>query len=234
MRNALLAAARLAALAAALSGCGATALHAPDGGHPEGDASPNGDAPVGCSYGGVVRATGTSFPAPDGCNTCSCAGDGRVACTVRACVDAAPPPPVPPACAFEHTYSFRNDGGFAPYADSSRLTPPRLHTLTRDYFMNAAPLSCSRELLCGDDDTSWITVDDVLQALQHPDVLAALAMPTPPFYGYDSRPSDGTVFIFQQDDGHGFTLGSGDVPAGLRALETTLESIASETLASCN
>jgi hypothetical protein len=230
MHKAPLAAARLAALAAALSGCGSTALHTPDGGQPPDGAGPTGDAPTACTYGGVAHAAGTTFPADDGCNSCSCAANGQIACTQRACE---PPLPPVPICSFEHTYTFRQDGGLRPFADSSSLMPPHRHTLTRDFYMNAPPPSCSRELSCADDDSSTVSAPDILQALQAPDVVAALAMPTPPFYGYDSRPSDGSVFIFQRDDGRGFTLGSGDaVPTGLRVLETLLASVTSDTLAS--
>jgi hypothetical protein len=38
-----------------------------------------------CEYNGEVYADGTSFPADDGCNTCSCS-DGMVLCTQMACV----------------------------------------------------------------------------------------------------------------------------------------------------
>ncbi|MCA9594618.1 MAG: hypothetical protein KC776_14940 [Myxococcales bacterium] len=40
-----------------------------------------------CSYGGKSYSAGDSFPSSDGCNTCSCAQDGQVACTLLACVD---------------------------------------------------------------------------------------------------------------------------------------------------
>jgi hypothetical protein len=45
------------------------------------------DAGVGatCDYNGIAHAVGTSFPASDGCNTCSCASDGMVQCTLMAC-----------------------------------------------------------------------------------------------------------------------------------------------------
>jgi hypothetical protein len=38
-----------------------------------------------CMYGGHVYEAGDSFPAEDGCNTCSCESDGGVACTLRGC-----------------------------------------------------------------------------------------------------------------------------------------------------
>lgn len=45
-----------------------------------------------CSYGGKTYAEGASFPATDGCNTCTCGAGGMVGCTKMAC------PPPPPAC----------------------------------------------------------------------------------------------------------------------------------------
>lgn len=38
-----------------------------------------------CTYDGKVYKTGDSFPSTDGCNTCGCAADGSVACTLIAC-----------------------------------------------------------------------------------------------------------------------------------------------------
>ncbi len=39
----------------------------------------------GCTYEGKSYQQGDSFPANDGCNTCSCAADGSVYCTLKAC-----------------------------------------------------------------------------------------------------------------------------------------------------
>lgn len=39
-----------------------------------------------CEYDGVNYAPGDSFPATDGCNTCTCMEDGTVACTEMACL----------------------------------------------------------------------------------------------------------------------------------------------------
>jgi hypothetical protein len=44
-----------------------------------------GDQIVGtCTYNSLVYHEGDSFPATDGCNTCSCS-DGEVVCTLMAC-----------------------------------------------------------------------------------------------------------------------------------------------------
>jgi len=44
-----------------------------------------GAAAKGCDYGGKHYDVGQGFPSTDGCNSCSCTGDGQVACTLRAC-----------------------------------------------------------------------------------------------------------------------------------------------------
>ncbi len=47
------------------------------------------EAPTTCSYEGQAYAQGSSFPAADGCNTCSC-GPSGVACTKIACLQCNP------------------------------------------------------------------------------------------------------------------------------------------------
>lgn len=50
------------------------------------------DAGAGCALpGGGVCALGATCPSPDGCNTCTCTADGRLACTERACAPDAGP-----------------------------------------------------------------------------------------------------------------------------------------------
>jgi hypothetical protein len=44
-----------------------------------------------CTYGGKGYVLGATFPATDGCNTCTCGVGGAVACTEKAC-------PSTPAC----------------------------------------------------------------------------------------------------------------------------------------
>ena len=44
------------------------------------------DAGPGCDYAGAHQAAGTTFPSTDGCNSCNCLADGRVACTLRGCL----------------------------------------------------------------------------------------------------------------------------------------------------
>ena len=42
----------------------------------------------GCDYGGKHYEAGDSFPDVDGCNSCGCQADGKVICTLKACVAA--------------------------------------------------------------------------------------------------------------------------------------------------
>jgi len=93
----LLAFAALLAVTVAIGGCDSEPLRSADGGSA-------------CTYDGKEVASGSTFGAADGCNTCSCGADGVVACTQRACLDAGPDVPaidaggdaspfdVPPSC----------------------------------------------------------------------------------------------------------------------------------------
>ncbi len=55
-----------------------------DAGAPEVSCTSN-DCGLPCIYAGQQRPSGTSFPALDGCNTCTCGDDGVVGCTEMAC-----------------------------------------------------------------------------------------------------------------------------------------------------
>lgn len=181
-----------------------------------------------CMYGGRSRAIGESFASTDGCNICSCTTAG-VACTERACVTDGGVD-TNNTCSFDRTYRFWDDGGFRAYADRSTLSPARTHTVARDHFANALPNECSRQLTCG--DAAAVDVNEFQVALAHADVVAALFVATKPFYGTDTRPVDGSVFVFERDDQHGFMLGSGTVPLSLRALMDLLHALQAETIAS--
>ena len=83
-------------------GCGSDSTPGPSGGAGgqaaggtqatggSGGSDPSGTGGVGgspggsCTYDGQTYADGSSFPATDGCNTCSCSS-GVVACTLMAC-----------------------------------------------------------------------------------------------------------------------------------------------------
>jgi Pacifastin inhibitor (LCMII)/Kazal-type serine protease inhibitor domain len=74
-------------LLAALTGCDESSVD-PDGGSPRADGGrpvADGGGGKGCLVDGVLRPSGSSFPADDGCNTCSCLESGQAVCTSRAC-----------------------------------------------------------------------------------------------------------------------------------------------------
>ena len=134
------------------------------------------------------------------------------------------------ACAFKATYSFHDDGGLRLYADSSTLTPPRTHAVTRTSAGSSAGATCMRDVPC--TSASAVDVAEIEAAIASSDVQAALAKPKGALYGTDTRPADGSVWIFARDDGRDFTVGSGSgIPAGLSALETLLKQLQTETLA---
>lgn len=70
--------------ASALVACAAAVEPRADGGPGGRDVA--GDSLTFCTLsGGGTCAVGASCPAGDGCNSCSCSADGRLACTERAC-----------------------------------------------------------------------------------------------------------------------------------------------------
>jgi len=155
------------------------------------------------------------------------ASDGPSADTSPAIADgpsAAAPETAASACSLDRPYDFFRDGGLRIYQDRSKLMPPRQHTITRDRLRGAPPATCARTLPCE-------TVDALGRAISHPDVLEAMKLAARPHYGSDPRPVDGTIFVFQRDDGRGFSVGPGNVPAGVRALEEALLKVEMESLA---
>ena len=49
----------------------------------------NCDRSTGCDYGGKHYTSGKTFPAGDGCNTCSCSASGAAICSTQVCIGAA-------------------------------------------------------------------------------------------------------------------------------------------------
>lgn len=187
-----------------------------------------------CSYGGMAYPVGTSFPSSDGCNTCSCTAGGQIVCTLRACpIDAGAP-----ACAFDTTYRFGQTGGHVAYEDQVTLTPPASYQHSRTPINTDPPtLSCAPALPACNTATA-IDVSDVMRDIADPDVQKALAMATPPLYGRDTRPSDGSVFSFERNDKRGFLVGSPctgaaactDIPPGITRLVETLRALDQQQL----
>ncbi len=190
-------------------GCGST-LGTPDGG---GGTSGGGAGGAGggaaCVYNGETYRPGSIIPSGD-CNTCTCAA-GQIACTLIAC-----PPDGP--CVFDTTYRYGDTGGLVAYEDTATLAPPASYSYERTSHVTTPPSSsCSPALpACGVFDL-WNPMD-IMRAFADPDVQAALAMATPPTYGRDARPVDGTIFQLLRADGHGFLVGyacaGGSQPGG--------------------
>jgi hypothetical protein len=177
---------------------------------------------AGCAYGGWVYPAGSSFPSTDGCNTCGCTSGGDVACTKKAC-------PPGSECRFPSVFTGGYDGGFVRYSESSTLSPEADHALTRTYRDGTPALRCHRALACSDPHA--LGVKALMEAIRHPDVVAALQRGGTPLYGTDPRPSDGALWVFAGADGNGFQLGEGAIPAGLTQLRERVQQLEVETRA---
>jgi hypothetical protein len=120
--------------------------------------------------------------------------------------------------------SYALEGGLGAYFDSSALAPPNAFTLTRTYntggmvarMCTAAVPSCSR-------DAREVTTSDVTRVLASPTVVAAFGTPTPVF-GYDSRPSDGSILVLRDPEGKSLGIGADRpdalVPQALQDVQT--------------
>lgn len=209
-----------------------------------------------CLYAGVSYAEGDGFKSIDGCNSCTCEADNTVVCTNRACIDGgavvdaareareggggetsadgttpdgAEEEAAPGTCSLETSYRFYDDGGLRAFYDDSRLAPARTHTLTRKTTQGAISAECAYDVPCSPGTA--LDLGTIQKAIAHPDVQEALAKAQRPTYGNDNRAADGTVWVFERSDGRGFILGSGNVPAGVRALETVFRRLTTETRA---
>ncbi|MEB2311064.1 MAG: hypothetical protein OZ921_02005 [Sorangiineae bacterium] len=69
------------------AGCGGSVDGAGPSGATGGSGGSGGAPGSGCVYAGTTYPVGASFPASDGCNSCSCGPGGQVSCTAMACVD---------------------------------------------------------------------------------------------------------------------------------------------------
>jgi hypothetical protein len=184
----------------------------------------------GCVWNGVTYPPGASFPSD--CNTCHCAENGQIGCTLIAC-----PPVDAGSCTFDTTYRYGNTGGLVAYEDTATLKPPVSYTYERSSrITDPASSSCSPALpACGVEDL--YNPADIMRAIGDPAVQAALAMPTPPIYGRDTRPVDGSIFQFLRADGRGFLAGTAcgsgggtlptcnEVPAGVARLVNLLRAL---------
>ena len=183
------------------------------GGHGGGPASGGagglpGGAGGSCAYAGTNHPIGTKFPSTDGCNNCTCTVSG-IACTDAACPPDAGVDAPAASCAFATDYRYGPIGGNGVYQDHATLAPPASYAYVREGSLrvDAGTIGCAPALpTCETADV--LDASDILRDILHADVQAALLLATPPSYGRDDRPVDGTMFQFLRADGRGFLVGS--------------------------
>jgi hypothetical protein len=188
-----------------------------------------------CSYGGATYPAGASFPASDGCNTCTCGTNGSVGCTKIAC----PPRDGGVACALAESYTYGDVGGLVIYSDQVVLGPTSYRYTRVPAAPNAEPSTCAPALpAC--DSADAIDLADIRRDLADTDVQAALGSAKIPLYGGDWRPVDGTVFSFVAASGGGFLMGSTSclggepctpIPPGISKLVADLRALDRQQLA---
>jgi hypothetical protein len=145
------------------------------------------------------------------------AGDGACGCT-------------------ETSLSWGHDGGFVVYREISTLSPCASFQHTRSPISGEAPdVTCTREL---SECAGVNSAADVQAALDHPDVVSALAA-APVLYGLDTRSVDGQVFQLRVGEALvevGMECGSGggacqDIPTGVASVAELLQQLTDEQLA---
>jgi hypothetical protein len=134
-----------------------------------------------------------------------------------------------PDC-LDDAVAWGTDGGRACTRDSSTLAPCDDYAHQRVGEACLPPdISCTNALpACGETDT--IGVAELADALADPDVVAALAA-APVLYGTDPRPVDGSVDWFTVGAGGRVEVGTGTVPAGVRAFVDLLHRLDTQQLA---
>jgi len=156
MRGALLS----AGLWLLASACGGSSVRSGDDGddrHPCGTTA----CADSCDYDGESYAVGATFPASDGCNSCSCEVGGRVSCTERGCSRCretsatyneltqralACDPDQPNQCTLRVTVGL--SCGCDAFVNPARWDDAAIQAAARDY----SAMSCGGEALCGECD----------------------------------------------------------------------------------
>jgi hypothetical protein len=117
------------------------------------------------------------------------------------------PPDGGATCALPARYVYGNKGGFVAYQDEVVLGPTLYRYSRVSNSPNASPVACEPPLpACNTADA--IDLADIKQDLAAADVQAALQMASPPLYGRDTRPADGSVFALTASTGGGFLVGA--------------------------
>jgi hypothetical protein len=184
-----------------------------------------------CAAGGRLYLPGDAIVESNGCNNCSCGANGELICVTSACISNSD-------CAFDTTYTYGYDGGLVGFRDLVTLTPAAGFSLQRtSYIAEPADAQCVPALpAC--HDPAQLDAGDIIAGLRDPEVQAALGMSAPPFYGHDSRPSDGVAFKLQRSDGRGLLVGDTcwndepctRAPAGVQKLVDVLKALQAQQL----
>lgn len=128
----------------------------------------------------------------------------------------------------DRTLRFGSDGGFVAFVERFALAPCNGFSIERTSFGDPGSDASCENRVAADATVSAL---DVAQALDHPDVRAALDA-APVLFGRDTRPVDGTVFRVEVDGDVielGWecmgTPGCTAIPAGLARLESMLQDL---------
>jgi hypothetical protein len=174
----------------------------------QGGASPR---PGVCYYAGAPYPVHTNFPGvgSDWCNTCRCTDAGS-SCTLIGC---SAWPGGPGVCIADGDYRYGDVGGLVAYRDEASLlrpttTGPTSYRYARRAGDGTEPLASCSPALPACNAEGLVDLADVLRGLGHADVQRALAEPSPPLFGRDTRPVDGQLFQLLRGDGRGFLVGS--------------------------
>ena len=102
----------------------------------------------------------------------------------------------------------------------------------------AEPTTCAPALPACDTPNA-IDLADIKRDSADPDVQAALSLKTPPLYGRDLRPNDGSIFALTASTGGGFLVGAAcpattssciGIPAGIAKLVLDLRALDEQQL----
>ena len=126
----------------------------------------------------------------------------------RAAGDAGADVDAEPSCGLTTPITFGWEGGWPGATESFELSGDGVFVATRTT-LDGTITTCTTQIPPCDADVGPGLVDAgrIGSTLSRPEVQAALAEATPPLYGHDSRPVDGSVFGVSLPDGHGFVVG---------------------------
>jgi hypothetical protein len=188
----------------------------------------------GCSSSTLHGDGGDAAATSDGGDAAATSDGGDVAATSDGGDAAA-------TCVLDAVYVYGEDGGFVTFQDQTTLTPPGSYRRVRHYnVLPEPPVTECAPPLPACNTAALLDVADIMRSIANADVQHALAMTTPPLYGRDDRPTDGSIFKFQRADGRGFLAGpdcttgqfcGGPLPDGIARLVSDLQALDQQQLA---